>query len=133
MKLKTHGDEISILAGRSLLKAEYQSADLGPGTLTLQLEDQVTFDSIEASVRLDPWIADSYEIIEWSACGALILCGSPAIVALTATTLELESAVSLEYDEGETTGVPWFSEIHQPRRFIIATEKRVWCLDERVA
>lgn len=133
MQLKTHGDEVAVMHGRAMLSAEYTPGDRGPGKLVLALVDQETGDRHETVLRLDPWSGNVYEVFEWTQGGALIVCGVPQIVALGLPTLELGGAVGLEYEEAETIDHPWVVEVPDVRRLVVATERRIWCLDERIA
>lgn len=113
-----------------LLKVDWRPGDVGPGLLSLVLEDQETSHAVEGRVRLDPWIADEYRLIEVSTGNCFVICGSPAVVVVDGTSLALLSSMSLEYGEGETIDLPWCAE-SEDRRFVLATERRVWCVDER--
>lgn len=132
MQLKTHGDELAVMRGRAMLSADYTPGDRGPGKLALEIVDQETFESKQAVVHLDPWRGNVYEVIEWPECEALLLCGAPQIVALALPTLRFGAAVALEYEEVDTLDRPWVVEIPN-RRLVVATERRIWCLDERIA
>lgn len=132
MQLKTHGDELAVMQGRAMVSADYTPGDRGPGQLTLEIVDQETFESGQVVLRLDPWIGNVYEVIEWPQCDVLLLCGAPQIVALALPTLRFGAAVALEYEEVDTLDRPWVIEIPD-RRLAVATERRIWCLDERIA
>ena len=132
MIVRTHGTA-ELRSGRVLLETDWRPGDAGrPGLLSLRLEDQETYESVEGRVRLDPWIADEYLLIELTG-ECFILCGSPAVVALDAATLALISSLGREYEEGELIGTPWQVAIVESRMLILATERRVWCVDERGA
>jgi hypothetical protein len=118
-------------SARALLFADYSSGDAGPGVLSLRLEDQVTFDIAEATLRLDPWSAGGYEVFDWPGGDCIVICGSDAIVALNGSNLALGSSVAMEYEEGETIDAPWFGDAKDCRALIVATEWRVWCLSDR--
>jgi hypothetical protein len=133
MQLKTHGDEVAVMQGRALLSAEYTPGDRGPGSVVLALVDQDTGDTAETVLRLDPWFRDHYEIIEWPQCSALLICGARQIVALSLPTLGFGAAVAVEYEEADTIERPWTVEVPELRLLIVATERRIWCLDERIA
>ncbi len=130
IQLNTHG-EVLVRSGRALLQADYSSGDGAPGVLSLRLEDQETFDAVDGRLRLDPWSGDVYEMFDWTAGDCFVICGAQAVVALKASTLAIVSSVAMEYEEGETIEAPWFSEAHEHHALIIATERRVWCLDDR--
>jgi hypothetical protein len=49
-------------------------------------------------------------------------------VAIDASSLSLLSSVALEYEEGERIGSPWHVQLEG--HLVLATERRVWCLDE---
>lgn len=132
MQLKTHG-EVLVRSGRVLLQADYSSGDGGPGVLSLRLEDQETFDAVDGRLRLDPWSGDAYELFDWPAGNCFVLCGAQAVVALNVSTLAIASSVTMEYEEGETIDAPWFVEAHEHHALVIATERRVWRLDDRGA
>lgn len=133
MIVRAHGTA-ELRSGRVLLETDWRPGDAGrPGLLSLRLEDQETYESVEGRVRLDPWIADEYLLIEHPTGDGFILCGSPAVVALDAVSLALISSLGLEHEEGEIIGTPWQVEIAESRRLILATERRVWCVDERGA
>lgn len=132
MIVRTHGT-VELQAGRILLETDWQPGDADrPGLLSLRLEDQETYESVEGRLRLDPLIADEYLLIELTG-ECFILCGSPAVVALDAASLALISSLGLEYEEAELIGTPWHVEILESRMLILATERRVWCVDERGA
>lgn len=124
---------MSLRSGRLLLEADYCPGSGEPGLLLMNLEDQQTWDSVRGTLRLDPWLADEYRVIELTISNHLILCGAQAVVTVDASNLALLSSLSLEYEEGETLDSPWHTEIEVDRSTILATERRVWCLDERGA
>jgi hypothetical protein len=131
--IRTHGTA-ELRSGRVRLEADYQPGDAGrPGLLSLRLEDQETYESVDGVIRLDPWIADEYRLIEPTTGDCFLLCGAQAVVAIDASTLAWRSSLGLEYQEGETIDAPWHSEIVERRLLILATERRVWCVDERGA
>lgn len=132
MKLETHG-RIALRSGRALLETSYRPGDAGPGTLSLRLEDQETFESVEGRLRLDPWIGDEYRWFELHSGNYLVIAGAEAVVAVDATTLGWLSSVALEHEEGETIDGPWHVEVEAARSLIVATERRLWCMDERGA
>lgn len=132
MILRTHGTAL-LRSGRALLEANYRPRDAGPGLLSLRLEDQESFESVAGQVRLDPWFADEYALIELKTGNCFLLCGAQAVVAVDAFSLAWLSSVGLEYQEGETIDSPWHAEIEESRLLMIATERRVWCVDERGA
>lgn len=125
--LRTHGTT-ALRSGRALIETDYRPGDRGPGLLAMRLEDQETGESVEASIRLDPWSGHEYRLIE-PVASYVVICGAQAIVAIDASTLAWLSSVALEYEEGERIGSPWHVEIEG--RLVLATERRVWCLDER--
>ena len=130
--LKTHGTAL-LRSGRALIEADYRPADGGVGLLALRLEDQETCESLEGLIRLDPWIGDEYGLIEFSAGDCFLVCGTQAVVSVDASSLVLLSSVGLEYQEGETIDSPWHVEIEGSGLLVVATERRIWCLDERGA
>lgn len=132
MMLKTHGTT-GLRSGRVLLETNYRPADGGPGLLALRLEDQETYESVDGLIRLDPWIGDEYGLIEFRTGKCFLVCGAQAVVAVDASNLALVSSLGLEYQEGETIGAPWHTEIEAHRLLVLATERRVWCIDERGA
>lgn len=133
MIIRTHRTT-ELRSGRILLETDWQPGDAGrPGLLWLRLEDQETYESVDGRVRLDPWIADEFHIIELTTGDCFVLCGSPAVVALDASSLALISSLGLEYEEGERIGTPWHVELVESRMLLLATERRVWCVDERGA
>ena len=127
--LKTHG-ATTLLSGHALIETDYQPGDTGPGLLFLRREDQETFDYVDGQVRLDPWNADEYPLIEFKTGNCLLICGAQAVVAIDALSLVWLSSVGLEYQEGETIDSPWHVEIEERRLLVLATERRVWCLDD---
>ena len=129
MYLSLHGSPLPLMGGRFELKAEYTPGDREPGQVRLSLLDLATYDSLETSLRLDPWEYEGYFILEPSAGESLILCGAQRIVTLGMSDLEPIAAVSLEYEEAETIDRPWFIEVGSS--LILATERRVWCQDGR--
>jgi hypothetical protein len=133
MLLETHDDEIPVLGARARLGCEYEPRDRGPGSVCFYLEDQETFERSETTIRLDPWFANTYEVLEWIHGRSLVVCGARQIVVLTTSPLRLSAAVALEYEEAETLDRPWIVESGDPCLLAIATERRVWCLDERIA
>lgn len=133
MQLKTHGDELAMVGGKAMLTAEYTPGDRGPGRVALSLVDQATGDFSDTVLELDPWSGNVYEVFEWSQCGALIVCGTPQIVAVALPALGFGAAINLEYEEAETLDHPWIVEVPELRLLVIATERRMWCLDERLA
>lgn len=52
------------------------------------------------------------------------------MVAIDASNLALLSSLGLEYQEGETIDSPWHTEIESSRLLVLATERRVWCVNE---
>jgi len=132
-KLRTHGDGIAVMQGRALLTAEYIPADRGPGRVTLTIVDQETGDREDGLLWLDGSQHGLYEIIEWHECPALVVCGDPQIVVVDLPKLRFRAAVGLEYEETETLEHPWVVEVAGGRRLIMATERRVWCIDERLS
>ena len=130
--LKAHGT-VPLRSGRALLETKYLPADNGPGLLTLTLEDQETYESVDGTVRLDPLIADEYGLIEFRTAACFVICGAQAVVGVDISNLSLVSSVGLEFHEAETVGSPWHSESEAHRSLVLATERRVWCLDERGA
>lgn len=98
-----------------------------------RLEDQETYESVEGLIRLDPWIADEYGLIEFGTGNCFLICGAQAVVSVDASNLVLLSSVGLEYQEGETIDSPWHVEIEGSGLLVVATERRVWCVDERGA
>jgi len=133
MVLTTHGCHIDIGDKNNVLLAEYQPSDGGVGSLTLVLEDQSSMNSVRRTLQLDPWMADRYELYESTMCEALIICGARAIVALRSSILEFGCSIALEYEEAETIDRPWFTDIPDRRFLVVATERRAWCIDDRVA
>ena len=127
--LKTHG-ATALRSGRSLLRADYRPGDAGPGLLRLRLEDQETLESRDGDVRLDPWIGDEYPLIEFKAGNCFLLCGAQAVVAVDCSSLSWLSSVGLEYQEGETIDSPWHVEAEESQLLVVATERRVWCVNE---
>ena len=130
--LKTHGTA-PLWSGRALIETGYRPGNGGPGLLALRLEDQETYESVDGLIRLDPWIGDKYGLIEFRTGNCFIICGAQAVVAVDASNLALLSSLGLEYQEGETIDAPWHREIEEGRLLILATERRVWCVDERGA
>jgi hypothetical protein len=130
--LKTHGTA-SLRSGRVLLETDYSPTDGGPGLLSLRLEDQETFLSVDGAIRLDPWIGQDYGLIEFRTGSCFLICGAQAVVAVDARSLGWSSSVGLEYEEGETLDVPWHLELERVRLLVLATERRVWCVDEHGA
>lgn len=130
MILKTHG-AVPLRGGRLLIEADYHPSDGGPGLLALRLEDQETGDSVDGLIRLDPWLRDEYRLIEFGAGTCLLVCGEQAVVSIDVASLVLRSSVILEYDEVNTLDVPWHAEPPRGGLLVVATQRRVWCLDER--
>ncbi len=130
--LETHGT-VSLRSGRLLLEADYCPGSGEPRLLSMNLEDQQTWESVRGTLRLDPWRADEYRVIDLAMSNHLVLCGAQAVVTVDASNLAVRSSVSLEYEEGETLDSPWYTEIEADRSALLATERRVWCLDERGA
>ena len=129
--VKAHGTT-GLRSGR-VLETEYRPGSVGPGMLSLRHTDPTTFESTSGQVRLDPWIADEYQIIELEIGNYFMLCGAQAVVAVEAASLAWLSSIALEYQEGETIDLPWSAESQRSRLLVLATERRVWCLDERGA
>ncbi len=127
--LKTHGRR-RMTSRPAELETNYRPGENDVGSLALRLEDQTTFDSVEGKVRLDPWSADGYVLLELKTAEVLILCGAQAIVAIDARTLAWRSSVGLEYEECETLIAPWHSESTEMRGAVVATDRRVWRVDE---
>lgn len=130
--LRTHGTT-ALRGGRGTLATDYRPGDVGPGLLSLRLEDHATYESVEGQIRLDPWFGDEYPLIEPATGGFFLICGAQAVVAVEATSLAWLSSVALEYEEGETIDLPWHVEVERSRLLVLATERRVWCVDERGA
>lgn len=133
MQLTTHGEDVPLIHGGTTLSAQYAAADHGPGLTSFTLIDQRTGDHSEIKLQLDPWIADTYEVIESPECSALIVCGARHIIAVELPKLRFGAAVALEYEEAETLDRPWVTEIPGRHWLLIATERRIWCIDERIA
>jgi hypothetical protein len=129
MLLKTH-DSVWLGSGRVLLETDYRPGDAGPGQLLLRTEDQESFESVTGKLRLDPWIADEYALIEFKTGKCFLLCGAQAVVAVDIASLAWCSSVGLEYQEGKTIDSPWHAESEASRLLIVSTERRVWCVDE---
>ena len=132
MMLKTHGTT-ALRSGRVLLETDYRRGDAGPGLLSLRLEDQETYESADGQFRLDPWIGEEYPLIEFKTGNCFLICGAQAVVAVAAGSLAWLSSIGLEYQEGETIDSPWHLELERSRFLVLATERRVWCVDERGA
>lgn len=130
MMLSSHGTA-ALRFSRASIRTDYHPADGCPGILTLEREDLDTYASVEGRLRLDPWIGEQYGLLEFRTGSCFVICGAQAVVSVDMSTLALLSSVALEYEEGETIDVPWHVEIESSRLFVIATERRVWCLDER--
>ena len=128
MRLSKEGDEVAVRGGAALLSASYSPDDGAVGTLLLRVEDQSTYDSVEAAVGLDPWTPDAWELYDWSATGVLVVCGADAIVAFD-PRWRLSSRVSLEYEECDTLDSPWFAGGTASDQLLVATERRVWSLN----
>jgi hypothetical protein len=79
------------------------------------------------------WIGDEYRVIEFGTGNCFLICGAQAVVAVDVSNLALLSSLGLEYQEGETIDSPWHREIEGSRLLVLATERRVWCVDERGA
>lgn len=129
MIINTHG-ATSLRSGRVLLETNYHPGTGGPGLLSLRLEDQETYEAVDGLIRLDPWIGDEYSLIEFRTGNCFLICGAQAVVAVDASNLALVSSLGLEYLEGETIDSPWHTENEGSRLLILATERRVWCVDE---
>lgn len=132
MKLATSEAGIPIFAGGQRLSASYASADRGAGTLNLCIEDDATGDVAEGSVKLDPWLLNIYEVEQWRDGNALVVCGAQAVVTMNATTLQSDGRVAFEYEEAEALERPWFT-LSNSGEMLVATERRVWCIDKRLA
>jgi hypothetical protein len=132
-KLGTYGDGIAVMQGKALLTVEYTPAGRGAGRTVLTVVDQETGDREDGLLRLDGWEHGMYQIIEWQECPALVVCGADQIVVVDLPKLRFGAAVGLEYEETETLEHPWVVEVTGRRRLIVATEVRVWCLDERLS
>lgn len=132
MMLKTHG-AAALRSGRMVIETDYRPGNGGPGLLSLRLEDQETYAFFDGRIRLDPWIGDEYRVIEFKTGNCFLICGAQAVVAIDASNLGLMSSLGLEYQEGETIDAPWYAEIEGSRLLILATERRVWCVDEHGA
>jgi hypothetical protein len=130
MRLSTHGNA-RLQAHESHLKTDYRPADSGIGLLALERHDEVTADVVYGSVRLDPWIADEYRLIEFATGNCFLICGAEAVVALDRSGLTWLSSVGLEAQECETLDAPWHVELAHVRQLVVATERRAWCIDER--
>jgi hypothetical protein len=130
MELKTHNAAIPVLEGRAMLRADYSPRDGATGEVTFQLEDQESSELTEITLRLDPWSPDGFEVYDWSDCNVLVVCSSRRVVSLAGEALRLSSAVGLEYEEGENLDRPWFLELRTVRLLVVATDRRVWCLDQ---
>lgn len=126
--LRTHGTT-SLRAGCKRLEAHWRPGDVGPGLLSLRLEDQTTYDAVEGQVRLDPWIADEYRLIEFDRGECFVLCGAQAVVAINEVTLTSVSEVALLDEETKTIDCPWHVEVAERRLLLLATEQRIWCVD----
>lgn len=129
MILNTHGT-VSLRSRRVLIEADYSPANGGPGQLSVRLEDQETYESIDGLFRLDPWIGDEYSLIEFKTGNCFLICGAQAVVAIDVSNLALRSSLGLEYQEAETIDSPWHTEIEAARLLVLATERRVWCVEE---
>lgn len=97
----------------------------------MRLEDQRTFESVESSLRMDPWSAEGFTLVDYPDLHCLLIGGARAVVAVDASTLAWRSSVSLEYQEAETLDEPWHVEAPSARAVIVATERRVWCVETK--
>lgn len=125
--LKTHGSSLS-RSRRYLVESEYSPSDGGIGVLLLRLQEQTSFECRELRIRLDPLIADEYVWIEPGSDAYFVVCGAQGVVVVDVLTASLLTSVAWHADEGETVGVPWC--VEDAGGLIVATELRVWCLDD---
>lgn len=132
MRLQTHGTTV-LRAGRAVIETDYHAGDGGPGVVSLRLEDQETGDAVEGQLRLDPWSAYEYPLIEFRTGNALVICGAQAIVTVDVPSLTLRSSLALGYEECDRLDAPWHAECEHHRLLVLATERRVWCIDQRGA
>lgn len=121
------GTALALESSQSLMTCAYAPADSGTGALTLHLEDQT------ANLRLDPWSPDGYDVYEGFSRRCLVISGAGRIVVLERATLQVRGALWLDHGEAETIDRPWFAESDDGRFLIIATERHVWCVDDRCA
>jgi hypothetical protein len=98
-----------------------------PGTLSIFLEDQTTFDQVEAKFRLDPWQPEGYQVFDAASCGAIIVCGSSFLV-LNAIDLVVGSRIELDDEEGVTINCLLCVNQSDKHVTILATDQRVCCL-----
>jgi hypothetical protein len=132
LALDTDGRELPLRGGRVMLSATYAHDDAAPGVLELSSQDQVTGDIVETTLRLSRW-PSGFEVREWIEGDVLVLCGTPSIVTLNASTLAFGSAVGLAHEEGELVGIPWCATPADNRLLLLATEQRVWVVDSTAA
>jgi hypothetical protein len=130
MQLLIDGTELPLAGGISL-SASYLPQEIGLGSLNLRCNDVVTYDTRTICVPLDPWCPDGYRIEQALGGKALVVCGATRIVVIEMPCLRVKAAIPLEYEECETQGLPWF--VIGSGVMLIATETRVFCLDERIA
>lgn len=133
MELKTHGQAIDLRGGQARFSAEYTPGDGAAGVVVFRLEDQESFEAKQLCLRVDPWSADAFELYEYEAGQSLVICCARQIVSLDLESLSLRSVVGLEYEEGESIDRPWFVELAELGSLVVATERRVLCLDGSAA
>jgi hypothetical protein len=127
MILQTDGTALTLQDGESTLTAEYAAGDSRTGVLKLHLDDRTT------TLRLDPWSPESYELYDCRSPKCLVLGGAERLVVLDRETLDFRASLWFEYEETETIDQPWFAESADGQFLVIATDRRVWCLDQRAA
>lgn len=126
--LTTHGHHKLTRSERSL-ETDYTPGDVGPGTLRMRIDDARTLESREIAIRLDPWIADEYRTFEWTS-SLLLVFGAHAAVVVDLEDVAVRSSVAFVEDEVETRDAPWCVALEAPRCLIVATTRRIWCVDE---
>lgn len=130
MELLIDGTELP-LSGDILLSASYHRQETGVGSLNLRCTSAVTYDARTISLPLDPWCPEGYRVEQGLGGRVLVICGATRIVVVELPSLRVTAAIPLEYEECERQGLPWF--VVGAGVMLIATETRVWCLDERFA
>lgn len=128
MDLSTDGTSLPLRQGRLTLRVSHISQENSENQVTLRVENSDSFESVEVTLKLGPWSPDSYDVHDWGIANVLIVSGAGRIVAVGLRAPHLLAAMGLEYEEAETLDRPWITDA-ESEALIIATERRVWCVD----
>jgi hypothetical protein len=133
MRLETTTNEYSLQQGMLSLTSTYSAGDGGPGSLNLEIMGFETGLDVRGTIRLDPWRSNYFPAYDWESANGLVVCGAERWLTLDVRTLRIAAGANFEYEEGETLSEPWLCESPAGDVLILATDRRIFCLDSRLA